>query len=103
MPLDEERFQRGVSGGAGADLDHLQRIEGIDDGTRTDRNAGGAQRAGKADDVVGHLARRGREMIDGHRRKSQLPSFRGARSASPESITTIGSMDSGLAPSGAPR
>jgi error-prone DNA polymerase len=27
----------------------------------------------------------------------------GARSASPESITTIGSMDSGLAPSGAPR
>ncbi len=30
-------------------------------------------------------------------------SFRGARSASPESITTIGSMDSGLAPSGAPR
>src|SRR6266700_3219791 len=31
------------------------------------------------------------------------PSFRGARSASPESITTIGSMDSGLAPNGAPR
>ena len=30
-------------------------------------------------------------------------SFRGARSASPESITTIGSMDSGLAPRGAPR
>ncbi|TMK10202.1 MAG: hypothetical protein E6G71_04065 [Alphaproteobacteria bacterium] len=30
-------------------------------------------------------------------------SFRGARSANPESITTIRSMDSGLAPSGAPR
>ncbi len=29
------------------------------------------------------------------------PSFRGARSASPESITTTGSMDSGPAPSGA--
>jgi len=34
---------------------------------------------------------------------SSLPSFRGARSASPEAITTIGSMDSGLAPRGAPR
>ena len=31
------------------------------------------------------------------------PSFRGARSASPESITTILGMDPGLAPYGAPR
>src|SRR5712671_3533582 len=35
--------------------------------------------------------------------KQRQPSFRGARSASPESITTTGSMDSGPAPSGASR
>jgi predicted MFS family arabinose efflux permease len=37
------------------------------------------------------------------RRLTATPSFRGARSASPESITTTGSMDSGPAPRGASR
>jgi error-prone DNA polymerase len=40
---------------------------------------------------------------DEERLKQIQSSFRGARSASPESITTLGSMDSGLAPRGAPR
>ena len=67
VALDEDRFQRGEDVGAVADLDHLQRVQRIDHGAGPDRNAGGAQRAGKADDVVGHLAGRGIEMIDGHR------------------------------------
>ena len=66
VTLDEDRLQRGVDVGAVADLDHLQRIQRVDDGARSHGNAGRAQRAGKADDVVGHLARRGIEVIDGH-------------------------------------
>ena len=67
VALDEDRLQRREHVGAVADLDHLQRVQGIDDGAGPDRNPGRAQRAGKADDVVGHLTGRGREMIDGHR------------------------------------
>ena len=67
VALDEDRLQRGEDVGALADVDHLQRVHGIDDGAGTDRNPGRPQRAGKADDIVGHLAGRGREMIDGHR------------------------------------
>src|SRR5258706_1336003 len=53
-------------------------------------------------------ARRWRRLDFGLRKlggsvKFPSPSFRGARSASPESITTIGSMDSGPAPRGASR
>ena len=68
MALDEDRLQRGEDVGAVADLDHLQRVHGVDDSTGPDGNAGRPQRPGKADDVVGHLAGRGREVIDGHRR-----------------------------------
>jgi error-prone DNA polymerase len=58
-----------------------------------------------------HAVRLGFRQIDGfswtdpdeERLKASQQSFRGARSASPESITTIGSMDSGFAPRGAPR
>jgi error-prone DNA polymerase len=58
-----------------------------------------------------HAVRLGFRQIDGfkwadpdeERLKASQLSFRGARSASPESITTIGSMDSGFAPRGAPR
>ena len=39
----------------------------IDHRTRPDRNPGGTQRAGKADDIVGHLTGLRRKMIDGHR------------------------------------
>ena len=65
VALDEDRLQRGVDVGAVADLDHLQRVQRVDDGAGADRNPGGAQRAGKADDVVGHVAGRGIEVIDG--------------------------------------
>ena len=54
VALDEDRLQRGVDVGAVADLDHLQRVQRIDDRAGTDGNPGRAQRAGKADDVVGH-------------------------------------------------
>ena len=58
-----------------------------------------------------HAVRLGFRQIDGfhwldpdeERLKQIQSSFRGERSESPESITTIGSMDFGLAPSGAPR
>jgi len=67
VTLDEDGFQRGVDVSAVADLDHLQRIQGVDDRTRPNRNAGGAQRTGKADDVVGHLAGGRVEVVDrGH-------------------------------------
>ena len=65
MPLDEDRFQRGVDVGAVADLDHLQRVQRIDHRARSDRQPGRPQRAGKADHVVGHLPGRGIEVIDG--------------------------------------
>jgi Fe-S oxidoreductase len=48
-----------------------------------------------------HVARVLAMSLDGARNNS--PSFRGARSASPESITTIVNMDSGPAPRGASR
>ena len=60
VALDEDRLQRGEDVGAVADVDHLQRVHGIDDRARPDRHAGRAQRAGKADDVVGHIAGRRR-------------------------------------------
>src|SRR6185437_6319727 len=58
-----------------------------------------------------HALRLGFRQIDGFKwadpdeikLKRIQSSFRGARSASPESITTTGSMDSGLAPRGTPR
>ena len=53
VALDEHRFQGGEDIGAVADLDHPQRIQRIDHRARPDRHPGGAQRAGKADDVVG--------------------------------------------------
>ena len=58
VALDEDRLQRGEDVGAVADLDHLQRVQRIDHRAGPDRNPGGAQRARKADDVVGHLAGR---------------------------------------------
>ncbi len=101
MPLDEDRLQRGVDVGAVADLDHLQRIEGIDHRTGPDRNAGGAQRAGKADDVVGHLARWRIEVIDvGHDGTWLLTSsFRDGPKDQTEDAQlqhACGSMDSGF-------
>ena len=59
VALDEDRLQRGEDVGAVADLDHLQRVHGVDDSAGPDGNPGRPQRAGKADDVVGHLAGRG--------------------------------------------
>ena len=64
----QEGLQRGEDIGAVADLDYLQRIQGVDDRTWPDRNSGRAQRAGKADDVVGDLTGFRREMIDGHQK-----------------------------------
>ena len=58
VALDEDRLQRGEDIGAVADLDHLQRVQRIDHRARPDRNPGRAQRAGKADDVVGDQAGR---------------------------------------------
>jgi len=43
-----------------ADIDHPQRLQCVDHSTRADRNPGGSQRAGKADDVVGDQAGGGR-------------------------------------------
>ena len=68
VALDEDRLQRGVDIGAVADLDHLQRVQGVDHRAWADRNPGRAQRAGKADDVVGHMPGRGIEVIDGGHR-----------------------------------
>jgi hypothetical protein len=65
VTLDKDRLQRGVDIGAIADLDHLQRVERIDHGAGTDRDAGRAECAGEADDIVGHVAGRGIEVIDG--------------------------------------
>ena len=39
VALDEDRLQRGEDVGAVADVDHLQRVHGIDDRARPDRNA----------------------------------------------------------------
>src|SRR5947207_5733709 len=60
MTLDEDRFQRGEDVGAVADIDDPERLQCVDHSTRADRNAGGAQRAGKADDVIGDKAGGGR-------------------------------------------
>jgi hypothetical protein len=49
----------------------------------------------------GQITKQLREQIPLVSRMEINPSFRGARSASPESITTTGSMDSGPAPNGA--
>jgi hypothetical protein len=107
VALDEDRFQRGEDVGAVADLDHLQRVQRIDDRAGPDRNAGRAQRAGKADDVVGDLAGGGIEVIDGHGLAStshaRHSGARRLRSASPESITTMELWIPGLSPSFAPR
>src|SRR5271167_540716 len=89
VALDEDRLQRREHIGAAADLDHLERVHGVDDGAGPNRDSGRAQRAGKADDVVGHLTGRGREMIDGHwtTRFATRPSFRdGALAPDPESL-----------------
>ena len=53
VALDEDRLKRRKYIGAVADIDELDRVHRIDDGARPDRNACGAQRPGKADDVVG--------------------------------------------------
>ena len=53
VALDEDRLKRREHIGAVADLDKLNRIHGVNRSTRPDRNACGAQRTGKADDVVG--------------------------------------------------
>ena len=78
-----ERASSSVS--AVADLDHLQRLQRIDDSTGPDRNPGSAPRAGKADHVVGHLAGRGIEVIDGHRTHSHSGA-RAARTRNPEIV-----------------
>ena len=52
MPLDEDRLQRREHVGAVADLDHLQRVQGVDDRAGPDRNPGRAQRPSEVDDVV---------------------------------------------------
>ena len=56
MALDENGLQRAEDIGAVTDIDHPQRFQRIDDSAGTDRNPGGAQRASKADDVVGDQA-----------------------------------------------
>ncbi len=56
VALDEDRFKGGEHIGAVADLDQAQRLQCIDDSAGPDRNPGRAQRAGKADDVVGDQA-----------------------------------------------
>ncbi len=56
MALDENGLQRGEDIGAVTDIDHPQRFQRIDDSAGPDRNPGGAQRAGKAYDVVGDQA-----------------------------------------------
>src|SRR3954451_21898472 len=66
VALDEDRFQRGEDVGAVADIDYAQRVERVDHCARPDRNAGGPQRTGKADDVVRHQAGRWIEVVDGH-------------------------------------
>src|SRR5260370_25229836 len=83
MAVDEDGLQRREYIGAVADLDHLQRVQRIDHRTRPDRNPGGAQRAGKADDVVGLLTGLRRKMIDGHRtiRVTTLSRHSAARAA----------------------
>ena len=88
VALDEDRLQRGEDVGAAADVDHLERVHGIDHGARPDRHAGRAQRAGKADDVVGELlGLLGRQVVDGHGLVSILLVIPGrALGASPESI-----------------
>ncbi|MGC0326873.1 hypothetical protein ABIG06_007502 [Bradyrhizobium sp. USDA 326] len=77
VALDEDRLQRGEDVGAVADVNHLERIHGIDHRARPDGNAGGTQRAGEADDVVGELLGllRGK-VVDGHG-SILAPSFRG--------------------------
>ena len=71
VALDEDGLQRGVDVGAVADLDHLQRVHRIDHRARPDRNPGRAQRAGKADDVVGDQAGRRDAVVErGHLRLS---------------------------------
>ena len=77
VTFDEDRFQRGVDVGAVAYLDHLQRVQGVDHGARADRNAGCAQCAGEADDIVGHVAGWRIEVIDGGHGLA-ASSFRGA-------------------------
>ena len=67
VAFDEDRFQRGIDVSALADLDQPQRVHGIDHRAGAERNAGGPQRARKADDVVGHVACRRIEVIDGGR------------------------------------
>ena len=99
---DEDRFKRGIDIGAVADLDHLQRIHRIDDRAGADRNPGGTQRPGKADHVVGDQPGGGSGGGRGHLRFPNAASFRDAPfGADPESITTIGSMDSGFTLGGA--
>src|SRR5207237_3346242 len=67
MTVDENRFQRGEDVGAVADFDHLQCIQRVDDSAGPYRNASGAERTGKADDVIGDQAGSGRDMIYSHR------------------------------------
>jgi hypothetical protein len=106
MPLDEDRFQRGVDIGAIADLDRLQRVECVDHRAGADRDAGRAQRAGEADDIVGHVAGGGIEVIDGgHKRPysltrsvHSLSRLRGRAGVGAASTNTLSDLHSLLPP-----
>jgi len=54
--LDEDRLKRREHIGAVADIDELNRIHRVDRSARPDRNACGAQRTGKADNVISRPA-----------------------------------------------
>jgi hypothetical protein len=106
MALDEDRLQRRVDIGAVADLDNLQCIERIDDGARADGNPGGTQRTRKADNVVGHVAGRGIEVVDGgHERPyyltrpaRSLSRLRGRAGVGATSTNTLSDLHSLLPP-----
>ena len=58
VPLHEHRVQRPVEILAVADARDVERFQRVEHRARTDRNAGGAQRAREVEDVFGETASR---------------------------------------------
>jgi hypothetical protein len=63
VPLYEYRMQRPVEILARTDTRDVQRLEGVKDGTRSDRHPGGAQRTCEVHNVFGKTSlRRGHDI-----------------------------------------
>ncbi len=69
VAFDEHRMQRPVKIIAGADAGRLHRFERIEHRAGPDRNAGGAQRAGEVDDILGEAALLFSHLRFGHERR----------------------------------